>query len=102
MAFMAVLESDLRALSAEARRRYPAVKDGAEHAIIKVFYLLLKFLFSPHHFRCFFFNFCLNLILFEFLDNAVLQFGFLYDNRLLRSLNHTFSLLLSKDATKVN
>ncbi|XP_034218283.1 protein MON2 homolog isoform X5 [Prunus dulcis] len=35
MAFMAVLESDLRALSAEARRRYPAVKDGAEHAIIK-------------------------------------------------------------------
>lgn len=36
MAFMAVLESDLRALSAEARRRYPAVKDGAEHAIIKV------------------------------------------------------------------
>lgn len=36
MAFMAVLESDLRALSAEARRRYPAVKDGAEHAILKV------------------------------------------------------------------
>ncbi|XP_042986110.1 protein MON2 homolog isoform X5 [Carya illinoinensis] len=35
MAFMAVLESDLRALSAEARRRYPAVKDGAEHAILK-------------------------------------------------------------------
>lgn len=36
MALMAVLESDLRALSAEARRRYPAVKDGAEHAILKV------------------------------------------------------------------
>lgn len=36
MAFMAVLESDLRALSAEARRRHPAVKDGAEHAILKV------------------------------------------------------------------
>lgn len=36
MAFMAVLESDLRALSTEARRRYPAVKDGAEHAILKV------------------------------------------------------------------
>lgn len=36
MAFMAALESDLRALSAEARRRYPAVKDGAEHAILKV------------------------------------------------------------------
>ncbi|XP_047315251.1 protein MON2 homolog isoform X2 [Impatiens glandulifera] len=36
MAFMAVLESDLRALSAEARRRYPAVKDGAEHAILKL------------------------------------------------------------------
>ncbi|KAI5326578.1 hypothetical protein L3X38_035652 [Prunus dulcis] len=36
MAFMVVLESDLRALSAEARRRYPAVKDGAEHAIIKL------------------------------------------------------------------
>ncbi|MQL79048.1 hypothetical protein Taro_011489 [Colocasia esculenta] len=35
MAFMAVLESDLRALSAEARRRYPAVKDAAEHAILK-------------------------------------------------------------------
>lgn len=36
MAFMAVLESDLRALSAEARRRHPAVKDAAEHAILKV------------------------------------------------------------------
>ncbi|KAH1192066.1 Protein MON2 [Glycine max] len=36
MAFMAVLESDLRALSAEARRRYPTVKDGAEHAILKL------------------------------------------------------------------
>lgn len=36
MAFMAVLESDLRALSAEARRRYPAVKDGAEHGILKL------------------------------------------------------------------
>ncbi|KAH7661512.1 Protein Mon2-like protein [Dioscorea alata] len=36
MAFMAVLESDLRALSAEARRRYPAVKDAAEHAILKL------------------------------------------------------------------
>ncbi|KAH9688327.1 ARM repeat superfamily protein [Citrus sinensis] len=36
MALMAVLESDLRALSAEARRRYPAVKDGAEHAILKL------------------------------------------------------------------
>jgi hypothetical protein len=36
MAFMAVLESDLRALSAEARRRHPAVKEGAEHAILKV------------------------------------------------------------------
>ncbi|GMI84989.1 hypothetical protein like AT5G27970 [Hibiscus trionum] len=36
MAFMAVLESDLRALSTEARRRYPAVKDAAEHAILKL------------------------------------------------------------------
>lgn len=36
MAFMAVLESDLRALSVEARRRHPAVKDGAEHAILKL------------------------------------------------------------------
>lgn len=36
MAFMAVLESDLRALSSEARRRYPAIKDGAEHAILKL------------------------------------------------------------------
>ncbi|XP_058086558.1 uncharacterized protein LOC131233785 [Magnolia sinica] len=36
MAFMAVLESDLRALSAEARRKFPAVKDGAEHAILKL------------------------------------------------------------------
>ncbi|KAL9265165.1 MON2-like protein [Drosera capensis] len=35
-ALMAVLESDLRALSAEARRRYPAIKDGAEHAILKL------------------------------------------------------------------
>lgn len=45
MALMAVLESDLRALSAEARRRYPAVKDGAEHAILKVsiHFFLFKF-----------------------------------------------------------
>ncbi|KAI5676523.1 hypothetical protein M9H77_07473 [Catharanthus roseus] len=35
-AFMAVLEADLRALSTEARRRYPAVKDAAEHAILKL------------------------------------------------------------------
>ncbi|GAB2246516.1 hypothetical protein Droror1_Dr00002009 [Drosera rotundifolia] len=35
-ALMAVLESDLRALSAESRRRYPAIKDGAEHAILKL------------------------------------------------------------------
>ncbi|CAA3013760.1 MON2 homolog isoform X1 [Olea europaea subsp. europaea] len=41
--FMAVLESDLRALSAEARRRYPAVKDAAEHAILK-----LRSLASPN------------------------------------------------------
>lgn len=33
---MAVLEADLRALSTEARRRYPAVKDAAEHAILKL------------------------------------------------------------------
>lgn len=33
---MAALEADLRALSAEARRRHPAVKDAAEHAILKV------------------------------------------------------------------
>ncbi|KAH0923551.1 hypothetical protein HID58_023569 [Brassica napus] len=42
MALVAALEADLRALSAEARRRYPAVKDGAEHAILKV-------RFSPFH-----------------------------------------------------
>ena len=36
MAFMAALEADLRALSAEARRRHPTVKDAAEHAILKV------------------------------------------------------------------
>ncbi|XP_010546618.1 PREDICTED: protein MON2 homolog isoform X2 [Tarenaya hassleriana] len=36
MALMAALEADLRALSAEARRRYPSVKDGAEHAILKL------------------------------------------------------------------
>ena len=36
MAFMAALEADLRALSAEARRRHPAVKDAAEHATLKV------------------------------------------------------------------
>ncbi|XP_075500953.1 uncharacterized protein LOC142539404 isoform X2 [Primulina tabacum] len=42
-AFMTVLESDLRALSAEARRRYPAVKDAAEHAILK-----LRSLSSPN------------------------------------------------------
>ncbi|XP_026446495.1 protein MON2 homolog isoform X1 [Papaver somniferum] len=42
MAFMAVLEADLRALSTEARRRYPVVKEGAEHAIRK-----LRLLSSP-------------------------------------------------------
>jgi hypothetical protein len=36
MSFMAALEADLRALSAEARRRHPAVKDAAEHATLKV------------------------------------------------------------------
>ncbi|WVZ68665.1 hypothetical protein U9M48_017579 [Paspalum notatum var. saurae] len=36
MASMAALEADLRALSAEARRRHPAVKDAAEHAILKL------------------------------------------------------------------
>lgn len=36
MVFMAALEADLRALSAEARRRHPAVKDAAEHAILKL------------------------------------------------------------------
>ncbi|OVA15488.1 protein of unknown function DUF1981 [Macleaya cordata] len=36
MAFMAVLESDLRALSTEARRRYPVLKEGSEHAIRKL------------------------------------------------------------------
>uniref|UniRef100_A0A0E0C8B8 Protein MON2 homolog n=1 Tax=Oryza meridionalis TaxID=40149 RepID=A0A0E0C8B8_9ORYZ len=36
MAFMAALETDLRALSAEARRRHPSVKDAAEHAILKL------------------------------------------------------------------
>eukprot|EP00249_Psilotum_nudum_P022267 c28446_g1_i3 orf=509-5821(-) len=36
MAFIAVLEADLRALSLEARRKYPAVKDAAEHAILKL------------------------------------------------------------------
>ncbi|XXG73744.1 hypothetical protein AAC387_Pa07g2600 [Persea americana] len=36
MAFMAVLETDLRALSVEARRKFPAVKDAAEHAILKL------------------------------------------------------------------
>ncbi|KAH7372647.1 hypothetical protein KP509_17G014700 [Ceratopteris richardii] len=36
MALMAVLEADLRALSVEARRRYPAVKEAAEHAILKL------------------------------------------------------------------
>ncbi|CAM6084070.1 unnamed protein product [Calypogeia fissa] len=36
MAFTAVLEADLRALSSEARRRYPLVKDAAEHAILKL------------------------------------------------------------------
>ncbi|EFJ19302.1 hypothetical protein SELMODRAFT_444206 [Selaginella moellendorffii] len=36
MALAAALEADLRALSAEARRKYPAVKDAAEHAILKL------------------------------------------------------------------
>jgi len=36
MGLIAVVEADLRAISAEARRRYPAVKDAAEHAILKV------------------------------------------------------------------
>ncbi|KAI5067964.1 hypothetical protein GOP47_0016309 [Adiantum capillus-veneris] len=34
MALMAVLEADLRALSLEARRKYPALKEDAEHAIL--------------------------------------------------------------------
>ena len=46
-AFMAVLEADLRALSAESRRRYPAVKDAAEHAILKVRFNLQ---FFSYHF----------------------------------------------------
>ncbi|KAJ7563609.1 hypothetical protein O6H91_03G117100 [Diphasiastrum complanatum] len=36
MALVAVLEADLRSLSSEARRKYPAVKDAAEHAILKI------------------------------------------------------------------
>ncbi|CAN7000506.1 unnamed protein product [Brassica rapa subsp. trilocularis] len=36
MALVAVLEADLRALFAEAPRRYPVVKDGAEQAILKL------------------------------------------------------------------
>eukprot|EP00897_Mesotaenium_endlicherianum_P003848 jgi/Mesen1/3491/ME000197S02510 len=36
MAFNAVLEVDLRAISAESRRKFPAVKDAAEHAILKL------------------------------------------------------------------
>ncbi|XP_078441897.1 ARM repeat superfamily protein isoform X2 [Wolffia australiana] len=36
MAFMAAIEADLRSLSAEARRRHPALKDAAEHAILKL------------------------------------------------------------------
>eukprot|EP00850_Spirogloea_muscicola_P007731 SM000040S14743 [mRNA] locus=s40:68395:80992:+ [translate_table: standard] len=40
-AFTAVLEADLRALSSESRRRYPAVKDAAEHGIIKARPILL-------------------------------------------------------------
>ncbi|KAM1276974.1 hypothetical protein ACFX13_030127 [Malus domestica] len=36
MAFMAVLESDLRALCTEACRHYPAVKNDAEHTTIKL------------------------------------------------------------------
>lgn len=39
MAIMAALELDLRALSLEARRGHPAVKDAAEHVILKVRYL---------------------------------------------------------------
>lgn len=53
MAFMAVLESDLRALSSEARRRYPAVKDGAEHAILKVLLPLLHFRIYIKMYICF-------------------------------------------------
>jgi hypothetical protein len=47
MAFMAALEADLRALSAEARRRHPAVKDAAEHAILKVSFSRLTRLSPP-------------------------------------------------------
>lgn len=49
---MAVLESDLRALSAEARRRHPAVKDAAEHAILKVIIHSYMQLFSRSAFIC--------------------------------------------------
>ncbi|KMZ57362.1 hypothetical protein ZOSMA_87G01090 [Zostera marina] len=43
MAIMAALELDLRALSLEARRGHPAVKDAAEHVILK-----LRSLSSPN------------------------------------------------------
>ena len=36
LALGAVLEADLRAIATEARRRFPSIKDAAEHAILKV------------------------------------------------------------------
>jgi Dimerisation and cyclophilin-binding domain of Mon2 len=56
---MAALEADLRALSAESRRRHPAVKDAAEHAILKVsgiFHLTRHFVNTPSH--LIFFQYC--------------------------------------------
>lgn len=36
MALVASLEADLRMLAAEARRKYPIVKDAADRSIFKV------------------------------------------------------------------
>lgn len=75
MAFMAVLESDLRALSAEARRRYPAVKDGAEHGILKVKGSFSLFLFEFRVMNAFFvcsFSVSVVLVLIELSVNCCL------------------------------
>lgn len=34
--FITVLENEMRSLSSEARRKYPALKDAAERGILKV------------------------------------------------------------------
>ncbi|CAJ1976202.1 unnamed protein product [Sphenostylis stenocarpa] len=95
MAFMAVLESDLRALSAEARRRYPAVKDGAEHAILKVT-LHCSYL----SFRINDFELHLVLALCDLRESAALRFDFA-NRKILRTLSSPSEIAHNEDILRI-